>query len=451
MSTNSDTTFLYTSQLNPKLINEDFFIIDDSDSQLQVLSLNPVKTREKINKFINDKVEKLKVISDFDFTMTKMHLSVNKRGSSCHGVMEESNIFSDVYHYHSRKTLDIYYPIEIDPNMDNVTKSKYMLEWAEKSHNLILTMTDLTKSKLKLACDIAIKNPHVELRDYLQHFLVLLYKHNIPLLIFSAGISNILHELLHVSISNYFDKYITNYHKDIENVESFNQSKMLSYIDQYIADYNNFYLAHSLKPSNSESSLGFENDELTEIYVHGHETTEVELVDNDNDQNKSIHLHEDILDDVVFESKNNIPKHELAKVISEEIVDKFFIISNTFLFDDETEELKGFSKPTIHVLNKVAGNYIENCNFFADYTIDENGFYPYNIILLGDSPGDIHMTDGIKVNPDSCLKIGFLNDKIKERLDNYLNIYDIVIIGENQGFDVPLDIINRVIHNKSGI
>ncbi|CAG8748740.1 18824_t:CDS:1, partial [Gigaspora rosea] len=56
-----------------------------------------------------------------------------------------------------------------------------------------------------------------------------------------------------------------------------------------------------------------------------------------------------------------------------------------------------------------------------------------NVILLGDSIGDVHMADGIQ--HEICLTIGFLNHNVEDYLDNYLETFDIVVID-----DGPMDI-----------
>ncbi len=48
-----------------------------------------------------------------------------------------------------------------------------------------------------------------------------------------------------------------------------------------------------------------------------------------------------------------------------------------------------------------------------------------NALVLGDSLGDIGMDKGMH-NPGAILKIGFLNDKISERMESFVNSFDVV-------------------------
>ena len=52
------------------------------------------------------------------------------------------------------------------------------------------------------------------------------------------------------------------------------------------------------------------------------------------------------------------------------------------------------------------------------------------------------MCNGLE-NPGAVLKIGFLNFKIVERLETYLDLFDIVLI-DDQTMDVPISIINKL-------
>ncbi|CAN0252713.1 unnamed protein product, partial [Phaeothamnion confervicola] len=51
-----------------------------------------------------------------------------------------------------------------------------------------------------------------------------------------------------------------------------------------------------------------------------------------------------------------------------------------------------------------------------------------NVLLLGDSLGDLSMAAGL--DSRTLLTIGFLNDRVPERLNQYLAVYDVVIIGD---------------------
>lgn len=67
--------------------------------------------------------------------------------------------------------------------------------------------------------------------------------------------------------------------------------------------------------------------------------------------------------------------------------------------------LKGFKGELIHVYNKHDGA-LRNTDYFKQ--LKEN----CNIVLMGDSLGDLSMADGVP-SVENMLKIGFLNDKVE--------------------------------------
>uniref|UniRef100_A0AAQ5Y615 5'-nucleotidase n=1 Tax=Amphiprion ocellaris TaxID=80972 RepID=A0AAQ5Y615_AMPOC len=111
------------------------------------------------------------------------------------------------------------------------------------------------------------------------------------------------------------------------------------------------------------------------------------------------------------------------------------VVSNFMDFDDNGV-LKGFKGELIHVYNKHDGA-LRNTEYFKqlrEYC---------NIILMGDSLGDLSMADGVP-NVENILKIGFLNDKVEERLDKYMDSYDIVLV-KDETLEVPNAILQKVL------
>jgi HAD superfamily hydrolase (TIGR01544 family) len=81
-----------------------------------------------------------------------------------------------------------------------------------------------------------------------------------------------------------------------------------------------------------------------------------------------------------------------------------------------------FEEPLIHVFNKSEFS-LETTDYYN--TIKHRG----NVILLGDSIGDVHMSQGIQ--HDICLNIGFLNHDVDTLIEKYSQLYDIVIVGDS--------------------
>ncbi|MFH1838116.1 MAG: hypothetical protein ABH808_01295 [Candidatus Kuenenbacteria bacterium] len=111
------------------------------------------------------------------------------------------------------------------------------------------------------------------------------------------------------------------------------------------------------------------------------------------------------------------------------------IISNKAIWDKNGNAI-GFKKPIIHCANKDE-TLIKN--FPNIYKKIKN---KKNVILLGDSMGDVGMVEGF----DYChlIKIGFLNEKIEENLEIYKKNYDVILLNDSSMIYVK-DLLNNII------
>lgn len=107
------------------------------------------------------------------------------------------------------------------------------------------------------------------------------------------------------------------------------------------------------------------------------------------------------------------------------------VVSNYMDFDNNGI-LIGFKTPLIHTYNK-NNSVLENTEYFQQLCTRTN------ILLLGDSMGDLTMADGV-ANADSILRVGFLNDKVEEQRGKYTEAYDIVLEK-----DETLDVVNGIL------
>lgn len=69
--------------------------------------------------------------------------------------------------------------------------------------------------------------------------------------------------------------------------------------------------------------------------------------------------------------------------------------------------LKAFKGELIHIYNKKEGALL-NTGHFQELRTQTN------VLLLGDSLGDLNMADGVQ-DMENILKIGFLNDKVSKK------------------------------------
>ncbi|KAH0509796.1 Cytosolic 5'-nucleotidase 3A [Microtus ochrogaster] len=107
------------------------------------------------------------------------------------------------------------------------------------------------------------------------------------------------------------------------------------------------------------------------------------------------------------------------------------VVSN-FMDFDENGVLKGFKGELIHVFNKHDGA-LKNTDYFNQ--LKDNS----SIILLGDFQGDLRMADGV-ANVEHILKTGYVNDRVDDLLEQYMDSYDIVLVKEES-----LEVVNSIL------
>lgn len=130
---------------------------------------------------------KLQVIADFDATLTRYWIN-GSRGQSSHGLLQQDNSEYDVKR---QQLYDYYHPLEFSPTISIEEKTKLMEEWWEKTHSLLVE-GGLTYSAIRnsvSSATIAFREGVVELFEYLE-------ERDVPILIFSAGLADIIEEVL---------------------------------------------------------------------------------------------------------------------------------------------------------------------------------------------------------------------------------------------------------------
>ncbi|XP_007956437.1 cytosolic 5'-nucleotidase 3A [Orycteropus afer afer] len=273
---------------------------------------NPTRVEEIICGLIKGGPTKLQVITDFDMTLSRFSYN-GKRCPSCHNTVENCKLVTDECRKKLLQLKEKYYAIEVDPILTIEEKYPYMVEWYTKSHRLLIEQA-LPKSKLKEI----VEESDIMLKEGYENFFDKLHQHSIPVFIFSAGIGDVLEEVI---------RQAGVYHPNVK------------------------------------------------------------------------------------------------------------VVSN-FMDFDENGLLKGFKGELIHVFNKHDGA-LKNTEYFKQ--LKDNS----NIILLGDSQGDLRMADGV-ANVEHILKIGYLNDRVDDLLEKYMDAYDIVLVKE-ESLEVANSILQKIL------
>lgn len=273
---------------------------------------NPTKVEEIICGLIKGGAVKLQIITDFDMTLSRFSYE-GRRCPTCHNVIDNCRLISDECRKRLLQLKEKYYAIEIDPHLTIEEKYPYMVEWYTKSHGLLVEQA-LPKAGLREI----VAESDVMLKEGYENFFDKLQKHSIPVFIFSAGIGDVLEEIIR------------------------------------------------------QAGVYYPN----------------------------------------------------VKVVS------------NFMDFDDNGVLKGFKGELIHVFNKHDGA-LKNTEYFNE--LKDNS----NIILLGDSQGDLRMADGV-ANVEYILKIGYLNDRVDELLEKYMDSYDIVLVKE-ESLELANSILQKIL------
>ncbi|KAJ7985515.1 hypothetical protein DPEC_G00352860 [Dallia pectoralis] len=273
---------------------------------------DPERVEQIICGMIKGGASKLQVITDFDMTLSRFAVN-GTRCPTCHNIIDNCKLVTEDCRIKLLELKNTYYPIEIDPHLTMEEKYPFMVEWYFKSHTLLVEQR-LQKDKLPEV----VRESDACLRDGYEQFFDRLQQHNVPMFIFSAGLGDVLEEII---------RQAGVYHPNVK------------------------------------------------------------------------------------------------------------VVSN-FMDFDENGELRGFKGELIHVFNKHDGA-LQHTEYFKQ--LKEN----CNIVLLGDSLGDLNMADGVP-NVENILKIGYLNDKVEERLEKYLESYDIVLV-KDETLEVPNSIFQKIL------
>ncbi|KAF3434414.1 hypothetical protein FNV43_RR25517 [Rhamnella rubrinervis] len=150
---------------------------------------------KKINAIRSAGQWKLQVIADFDATLTKYWVN-GCRGQSSHGLLQQGN---PEYDLKRQELFEYYHPLEFSPTISIEEKTKLMEEWWGKTHGLLieggLTYDSIEKSVANSS--IAFREGVIELFEFLEG-------KDIPILIFSAGLADIIEEVLRQKLHKSF-------------------------------------------------------------------------------------------------------------------------------------------------------------------------------------------------------------------------------------------------------
>ncbi|XP_065369287.1 7-methylguanosine phosphate-specific 5'-nucleotidase [Calliphora vicina] len=146
---------------------------------------DPARVERILNEFVNGGTERLQLVSDFDYTITKQRTSDGKPVLSSFGILNACKSLPPRFIEESDKLYHKYRPIEIDPHIPTKDKIKHMIDWWTKTGELLVGFP-LGQSEID---DIAGEYKDA-LRDRTNTLFETLNRLDIPVLVFSAGLGN---------------------------------------------------------------------------------------------------------------------------------------------------------------------------------------------------------------------------------------------------------------------
>lgn len=170
-----------------------------------------INNEEKITEFKT--LNNYYVITDFDRTLT------TKDSEPSYGIIPK--FLGGECLEKRTKIYNHYRPIELDYTLEKTEKQKIMRQWAKESFTL------LSKFTTEDIIDKSLENANIYLRDGAREFLYDMYKNNIPVVIMSAGIGNVIKRFLEIQnvlysniilVANFFDFKDGEAYIDINNV-----------------------------------------------------------------------------------------------------------------------------------------------------------------------------------------------------------------------------------------
>ncbi len=143
---------------------------------------DPEGFQKKKDNIINDGVDNLMVLSDFDRTLTYGSIDGRKTPSMIAILRENGNYLGGDYAEKASILAQKYKPIEFDPKIDQTEKERAMTDWWSK-HLELLVEKKLSKDHLRKIVD----SRKISFRDKAGDVFKFLNEYNIPLIVISAS------------------------------------------------------------------------------------------------------------------------------------------------------------------------------------------------------------------------------------------------------------------------
>uniref|UniRef100_A0A6B2EE76 5'-nucleotidase n=1 Tax=Phlebotomus kandelakii TaxID=1109342 RepID=A0A6B2EE76_9DIPT len=159
-----------------------------------------IRDRPRVERILRELVAggtgRLQVVTDFDHTITKQKLDNGQKVLTSFGIFDECKSLPPQFRTESRGLYDKYRPIEVDPTVPMSEKIDYMIEWWRLTNELLKGF----KLDPKEIDEVVVRFKDT-LRDGTEALFNELYRQQVPVLVFSAGLGDsVVSVLKHASV-----------------------------------------------------------------------------------------------------------------------------------------------------------------------------------------------------------------------------------------------------------
>ncbi|XP_078616076.1 7-methylguanosine phosphate-specific 5'-nucleotidase A-like [Branchiostoma floridae x Branchiostoma japonicum] len=206
--------------------------------------------------------EKLQVISDFDHTLSRSTYD-GVRCPMTHDLVKDSRFISESNQKKMCEIWQYYYPKEISTTLPLQEKIPLMVEFWNKIHDIFIA-SDLSQEAVRTI----VQERDTRFRDACDVFTSLLHKNDIPLLVFSAGLGDVIHEL--------FEKHgltIPNCHV-VSNFMTFDDAgKVVGFCDPLI------HICNKNRSVLPDDTYSLKQQERTNVILLGDSLNDLQMAD----------------------------------------------------------------------------------------------------------------------------------------------------------------------------
>jgi 5'-nucleotidase len=164
----------------------------ESEMYASVITPRPSSWDSKVQAILQSGRDDVFLVMDFDRTITKCFIEDGSRGADSHDILGSHSKISWSCKRMMELLMEKFYPIETDPNLAQDTKAESMVEWYSLVNSLI-AQQGITRDDVAQA---VAECKDFRLRDGVEEIFQLANTANIPIIVLSAGLGNVIEEVV---------------------------------------------------------------------------------------------------------------------------------------------------------------------------------------------------------------------------------------------------------------